>query len=229
MQLQHKFELQIPAGETLDLLTRVEEITPCLPGASATKAGDNRYEVLMKIRFGPLDLAFKGVIEIVECDREAHRLVVKTKANDAKGQGSASGTTVVTMSESTGVTQVVLNTELMIGGRIAQMGRGLVSDVSNDLLARFVTNLKAKFLADSSPKGEATKSNEGSTQGITSLHEIVPIPSEASAPSISTMPRRAARPEAGLEDAYVDVGAAVRRAMWRRILNTIFFWRRHQD
>lgn len=201
MQLQHKFDLPMPAVKAWELLNRVEEITPCLQGASAVAAGDDRFNIQMKLRFGPLDLVFKGVVEITERDPVAHRMVLKTKANDARGQGSASGTTVAQMSELAGTTNIVLDTDLMIGGRIAQMGRGMVGDVSNDLLAKFVANLKAKFLVENTPQQEPTS-----------------IPGLSSAPSNTPAP-------AATED-YVDVGAAVRRAMWRRLLNVIFFWRK---
>lgn len=193
MQLQHKFELPISARDTWALLNRVEDITPCLPGATATRVDDEHFNITMKIRFGPLDLMFKGMVEIVERDDAAYRLVIKTKANDAKGQGSASGTTTATIAEEGGVTHVVLDTELMIGGRIAQMGRGMVAEVSNELLGRFVGNLKAKLLADS-------KAN--------------------AAPAVAS--GEAVEPA----EEYVDVGAAVRRAMWRRLVDWIFFWRK---
>lgn len=222
MQLQHKFELPLPARETWTLLNRIEEITPCLPGATAVEVSEDRYDIDLKIRFGPLDLRFKGVVEIAERDVAGHKLVVKTKANDAKGQGSASGTTVATMTEEAGVTRVVLDTELMIGGRIAQMGRGMVADVSNELLARFVANLKTRFLAESEASGATANvapnppAGSGNSQEGGHAH---------AAPTARPVNTPTAQPAARAEE-YADVGGAVRRAMWRRFLNLIFFWRK---
>jgi len=211
MQLHHHFELPQRTQDTWNLLNQIEDITPCLPGASATRAGDDRYDILMKMRFGPLDLAFRGALEIIESDPQALKLVVKSKAADAKGQGSASGTTTVTLSEIGDMTRADLTTDLMIGGRIAQMGRGMVGDVSNELLARFVANLKAKFLQDK--KGPVAQPPSGDVD-----RESRAISSDGPA-----APARQA--EATAAEDVMDVGAAVRRAFWRRILNALFFWR----
>lgn len=203
----------MPVGEAWSLLNRIEDITPCLPGATAIRVTDDRYDIVMKIRFGPLDLMFKGAVDITQRDPATHTLAVKTKANDAKGQGSASGATVATMSEEAGITRVVLDTDLMIGGRIAQMGRGMVADVSNELLGRFVGNLKTRFLAASQAKA-GTDTPAAAADPSPAAVGAAPVP-----PEVRAAP-------AGQAEEYVDVGGAVRRAMWRRLINLIFFWRK---
>lgn len=204
MQLQHSFELPSNVDSAWALLNRVEEIAPCLPGASVTKVDEDHYQVTLRIRLGPLDLSFKGTIEILERDNAAHKLVLKTKANDARGQGSASGTTTATLSLKGDQTHVALNTELAIAGRVAQMGRGMVADVSNDLLDHFVTNLKQRFI-------DLPKTPPMSAQTAS------PTPGAATAQPTSS-PRN--------DDSYVDMGAIVRRAIWRRFVSFFLFWRR---
>ena len=219
MQLQHRFELPASAEQTLDLLRRVDEIASCLPGATATKAGDDRYDLAVRMRFGPLNLSFKGPIEIVSLDPASHSMSVKVRASDAKGQGSASGTTRVSIRETSGVSSVLLDTDLVIGGRIAQMGRGMVADVSNDLLAKFVENLKAKYL-EAAPRTpvEAERSSAALSNDAPTWPAVAPRHGDMLQPAAPT----------AQDEQYVDVSAAVGRAMWSRLARLIFFWRKRR-
>jgi len=103
------------------------------------------------VRMGPLDMAFKGTIEFVERDRDGGRVVFRSKGSEARGQGTASATTVAGLSQRGEGTHLGLDTDLMISGRIAQMGRGMIVEISNDLLDRFVSNLKAQRVAAATP------------------------------------------------------------------------------
>jgi uncharacterized protein len=145
MQMQHSFELTAPVAQAWELLNRLDEIAPCLPGASATKAGDDHFTGSMRVRMGPLDMTFKGAVDIIERDVDAGRLVLRSKGSEARGQGTASATTIATLSEHGDTTKVVLDTDLMISGRVAQMGRGMLVEISNDLLDKFATSLKNKI------------------------------------------------------------------------------------
>jgi hypothetical protein len=93
---------------------------------------------------GPLDMTFKGTIEFAERDYAAGRLVLRSKGSEMRGQGTASATTVAKFSKLDRGTRVDLDTDFMIAGRVAQMGRGMIVEVSNDLLDRFVSNLKSQ-------------------------------------------------------------------------------------
>jgi carbon monoxide dehydrogenase subunit G len=145
MQLKHSFAIPLPLVEAWDTLLDIENITPCLPGATAVKTGESSYDVAMKVRLGPLDLQFKGRIDLVEIDKENARFTCKVKVQESRGQGSATGSTVVQLLQTPDGTRVDLDTELMISGRVAQMGRGFVGEVSNDLLSQFAANLEGQL------------------------------------------------------------------------------------
>lgn len=145
MRMHHSFELPGSVDRAWQLLNRIDEIAPCLPGASVTKAGEGQFNGNMRVRMGPLDMTFKGTIAIVERDAAAGRVVLRSKGSEARGQGTASATTVANLSQQGDCTRVSLDTDLMISGRVAQMGRGMVVEISNDLIDRFVTNLKTEL------------------------------------------------------------------------------------
>jgi carbon monoxide dehydrogenase subunit G len=147
MKVQHSFELPADFERSWSLLNQVDQLVSCLPGATATKTDDDHFAGSLRVRMGPLDMTFKGTIEFVERDHAAGRLVLRSKGNEMRGQGSASATTVARFSKLDCGTRVDLDTDFMIAGRVAQMGRGMIVEVSNDLLDRFVSNLKSQRIA----------------------------------------------------------------------------------
>jgi carbon monoxide dehydrogenase subunit G len=210
MQLEHAFDVPLSVPATWDLLGRIDEIAGCLPGARASKAEDGTFEGSVRTRLGPLDMTFKGVVEIIERDVSARRMVMRSKGSEAKGQGSASATTVAVLTEMNGGSHVALDTELVISGRVAQMGRGMLVEVSNDLLERFVMNLKRDFgIVEAASAGAAD-------------------PAEGAAPLISPVPATGPTVAGGSgttvvsEDA-VDFGNLFWRMLWRRIRQFLSF------
>lgn len=166
MQLKHSFDIPLPLPKAWDTVLNLEDVAPCLPGATATKTGEASYDVAMKVRLGPLDLLFKGGIELIDVQRELARFACKAKVQESKGQGSATGTTVVQLTEIPGGTRVDLGTELMIAGRVAQMGRGFVGEVSNDLLGQFSANLERHLSSRKSQADPGTAPVAGEAPGL---------------------------------------------------------------
>lgn len=204
MQLQHSFDVPLAVPATWDLLARIDEIAGCLPGAKASKAADGTFDGSVRTRLGPLDMTFKGAIEITERDLPARRMVMRSKGSEAKGQGSASATTVAVLTGTDGGTHVALNTDLVISGRVAQMGRGMLVEVSNDLLERFVANLKRDFGTVEVCSTTVAQSEDGAATPIP--------PGPATGPTVAGGSERTAVPE----DA-VDLGNLFWRVVWRRI------------
>jgi carbon monoxide dehydrogenase subunit G len=144
MKVQHSFELPEDFEQSWSLLNQVDQIASCLPGATATRTDDDHFAGSLRVRMGPLDMTFKGTIEFAERDHATGRLVLRSKGSEMRGQGTASATTVAKFSKLDRGTRVDLDTDFMIAGRVAQMGRGMIVEVSNDLLDRFVSNLKSQ-------------------------------------------------------------------------------------
>ena len=72
-----------------------------------------------------------------------HRAVVRAEGRDARGQGTASAVVTATLAPADGGTRVSLHTDLKITGRLAQFGRGVLAEVSNQLLGEFARALEA--------------------------------------------------------------------------------------
>lgn len=146
MELNHEFTVAAPIGRAWAVLTDIEEIAPCMPGAQLTEVDGDTYHGLVKIRVGPITAQYQGTALLTEKDETAHRVVLKASGRDARGQGNAAALVTATMTEQEDGTLVSIITDLTVSGRVAQFGRGVMHDVSAKLLQQFVDNLEADVL-----------------------------------------------------------------------------------
>ena len=152
MELVHEFSVPVPVEQAWQVLTDVERIAPCLPGAELTGADGDTYHGQVKIKVGPITAQYRGTASFTEKDEAGHRVVLKAAGRDTRGQGNASATVTAVMAAADGGTTVSIVTDLTVSGRVAQFGRGVLGDVSARLLAQFVRNLETGVLG-SAPAG----------------------------------------------------------------------------
>lgn len=151
MRLEHEFSVPAPVDEVWRAMLDPERVAPCMPGATLTGVEGDTFTATVKVKLGPVSLQYKGTGEFVEKDEAARKLVIKASGKDVRGAGTASGTSMVTLSDVDGTTHGAVESELKVTGRPAQFGRGLIAEVSGRLLAQFSENL-ANELAPARPE-----------------------------------------------------------------------------
>jgi carbon monoxide dehydrogenase subunit G len=141
-QLVNEFTVNRPLDEAWPVITNVERIAPCLPGAQLTEAEGEVYRGIVKIKLGSITPQFKGEAQFLELDNDAHHAVLKAEGRDTGGRGNAAATiSADAESLSPTSTRVIVTTDLHITGKVAQFGRGIIGDVSKKLMAQFANNL----------------------------------------------------------------------------------------
>lgn len=144
MDLNHSFTVNRPIAETWTVLTNLERLAPCLPGAELQEVHGDVYKGVVKIKVGPITAQFKGEAQFAEMDRSGYKAVLKASGRDTGGKGNASATITATLTEiSPTATTCNVVTDLSITGKVAQFGRGALADVSDKLLGQFSDNLNA--------------------------------------------------------------------------------------
>ncbi len=141
-KLLNEFTVHRPIKETWDVLTEVERIAPCMPGAALEEIEGDIFRGVVKVKLGAISTAFKGQANFVERDDTAHRAVLKAEGRDTTGKGNASALITAQLeSIDAGTTKCVVETDLHVTGKVAQFGRGIMGDVSKKLMNQFATNL----------------------------------------------------------------------------------------
>ena len=206
MDLNHSFTVDVPVDDAWRILTDVERIAPCLPGAQLQEIEGDTYRGIVKVKVGPIQAQFKGQANFVERDDVAHRAVLKGEGRDTGGKGNASALITAELTALTdSSTSVTVNTDLSITGKVAQFGRGTMADISNKLLAQFVENLNV-LIAEQPPTATVAEQTSAAT--------TAPAESPAQETSADAGVRKIDAPEAeALDLLSVSTGAIAKRAI----------------
>ena len=143
MELTNEFLVHVPIARAWAVLTDVEMIAPCLPGAQLEEVEGDEYRGGVKIKVGPITASYKGKATFLEKDDVNHVAKLRGEGRDSKGQGNASVTVTMRLSAvGEASTKVNIHNDLSISGKVAQFARASVlSEVSEKLLSQFVNCL----------------------------------------------------------------------------------------
>ena len=156
MELTNEFDVEVPVDEAWAVLTDLERIAPCMPGAQLTEVEGDEFRGNVKVKVGPITAQYKGVARFAEKDDANHRAVIDAQGRDTRGQGNANALITATLAAQGTGTRVTVKTDLRLTGKVAQFGRGAIADVSAALLNQFVSCLEHDLLAgDAAPTAVA--------------------------------------------------------------------------
>ena len=159
MELEHQFTVPVPVDRAWEVLLDVKKIAPCMPGAVVDSVDGDSFTGQVKVKVGPITVAYAGKASFLEKDATAHRAVVEAKGRETRGSGTAAATVTASMADEGGSARVTVVTDLAITGRPAQFGRGVLNDVGNKLIGQFADCL-ATTITTSGTDGPAATSPE---------------------------------------------------------------------
>jgi len=183
MELNHEFRVDKPPEQVWEMMTDIPAIAPCLPGAELQEVVDGEYRGVVKVKLGPVTAQYKGAATFQERDDAARRAVLRAEGRETRGQGNARATIRARLEPDGGGTRVAVETDLMITGRVAQFGRGVLADVSSKLLDQFVACLEAKLSGQAAPA--ATETAGGGDGGRPDPQDV---PSDAASAEAGPVP-----------------------------------------
>jgi carbon monoxide dehydrogenase subunit G len=155
VELTNEFSVSVPVEEAWSVLTDLERIAPCMPGAELQEVEGDEYRGIVKVKVGPITAQYKGTAKFIERDDADHKGVIKAEGRDTRGQGNASATITATLTaDGDAATKVTVVTDLTVTGKVAQFGRGVMADVSAKLMDQFVKALEADVLSGGAPVAE---------------------------------------------------------------------------
>jgi carbon monoxide dehydrogenase subunit G len=157
MKFENTFEVAAPIDQVYDALMDVERVAPCVPGAQVLdRKSDDAYEVAIKVKVGPMSMLYKGTVEIVDREPEAHRAQMRARARESRGQGNADAQVEMTLTSDNGTTRGTIDTDVKLSGKAAAMGGGVIKEVSGKLVDQFAQNLAAMLGEDAEPGTQPT-------------------------------------------------------------------------
>ncbi|MDA8704931.1 SRPBCC family protein [Litoricolaceae bacterium] len=166
VKLEKRYELGVPAQHAWAILSDLESVASCMPGASlGEKTGDNAFKGSVKVKVGPATAQFGGEVEILSMDSANRSLVLKGKGAD-KGGSSASMELEASIEEADGQSVLVGLATVIVNGKFAQFGGRMMVQVSDVILKQFVDNFigKAQALGEAAAPGGVDSSDKPAVQ-----------------------------------------------------------------
>jgi uncharacterized protein len=209
MEISKTFVVGASPDVTWQFLTDPRRVARCLPGATITEQLDDRTHAgTVSMKVGPITATFKGTLRFERIDAATHTAEIVATGQDVKGKGGADmRMTSHLIERAPGETEVTIASNVNVVGVLAQFGRGIIQDVSDQLFDKFVGAVRAEL--ETPPSGIGVTGNHQASAATAGV-AVLPQP-----PAVATP---AAPPIEVLSTASTVIGRAAGRSVRRPLV-----------
>lgn len=226
MQIEKSFVVNAPFSAVWDFLTDPNRVAGCLPGAAITeKIDDQSYAGTMTVKVGPVTAGYRGKMRFERLDRDAGEADIAASGQETKGKGGADMRMKSKVVErAPNETEVTVTSDVNVVGVLAQFGRGMIQDVSDQLFQKFSTCMRREL----ETAAAATPAPVESAPAVPMTPENIIAPAAPeTAVAAPTPPAISPPAPTPPKEDVLDVGALGAAAAGRaagRILQNPVFW-----
>lgn len=146
MELVNTFDIPAPLAAAWPLMTDIERLVSCIPGAELDGHEGDVYRGHVSVRVGPVNLRFAGAAEVTGVDPGTHTLAIRASAREHRGQGALTAVVTVTLAAAAEErTTVDVRTDVDLTGKVAQYGAGMIEKISGRIVRQFAARLEQQF------------------------------------------------------------------------------------
>jgi carbon monoxide dehydrogenase subunit G len=148
MEFDNSFDVPLAPEQAWAMLMDIPRIAPCMPGAELSEVVDaQNFKGKISVRLGPVALAFAGRVAFDSIDAVHHAARVTAQGSDAKGRGAANATATFRIEPAGLGSKVLIHTDLMLSGAVAQYGRGagMIQAIAAQIIDQFAGNLREQL------------------------------------------------------------------------------------
>jgi carbon monoxide dehydrogenase subunit G len=141
------FTVRSSPEQVWSFLTDPERVARCLPGAAITgKLDDHTWQGTMTVKVGPVSSSYKGKVAFEKLDSASRTAQIVATGQDIRGRGGADlRLTSSLVAKAPGETEITTSSHVNVTGILAQMGRGMVQDVSDQMFQVFSQRVRAEL------------------------------------------------------------------------------------
>ena len=145
----------------------VPRVIPCMPGAKLLETvDDGNWKAQMDVKLGPIGLTFATDVKREATTRRRGSPSSRRGRAETCGRGGGQAAIESTLTPTDGGTHVDIVTELTLSGPVAQYGRGLIADVSRQLVDSFAECLRTQLAATTPDEAEAAAGQARPVAGV---------------------------------------------------------------
>src|SRR4249919_2882843 len=182
MKFSNEFTAPAAPDDVFTTLMDVRGVAGCLPGASiGGDTEDGGLEATVAVKVGPIRMSYGGTVHVIERDDTARTASMRVRAREQRGQGTAEATLgLAVVGDGDGGSRATVTTDLMVTGRVAQMGAGIMQDVASSMVDDFAACLSARLgpaaPPAAAPAGEAAAAPPPPPAGSQAASEVKALP-----------------------------------------------------
>lgn len=143
--IEKTFVIDAPAAAVWSFLTDPVRVASCLPGAAITeRVDDQTWGGTIAVKVGPVTANYRGTLHFDRLDAAAREADLSASGQETRGKGGADMRMKSRVVErAPGVTEVTVTSDVNVVGVLAQFGRGMIQDVSDQLFLKFTGAMRA--------------------------------------------------------------------------------------
>jgi uncharacterized protein len=149
MKINSGFTVDAPPDQVCAYLLDVNRVVGCVPGAELGKVVDaSTFNGKLKVKVGAVQITYQGTAHIVDTVETADQVIVNVdaKGNEVGGSGAVYAKVAMTVARTaSGGSQVSIDADLTVGGKIAQFGRNYIEDISRSMVTEMATCISANL------------------------------------------------------------------------------------
>lgn len=181
MELTHTFTVPLGIDDAFAVLTDIERIAPCMPGATIESVDGRAFTGKVKVKVGPMQITYSGKAEYEQIDVDTHTVVIAARGQETRGSGTANATVTAALAEQDDQTEVTVVSNLQVTGRPAQFGRGVMNDVGAKLLGQFADCVSERLAGPEARADEAEADDDDTIELTTTGPSVATNGSSAAA------------------------------------------------
>jgi len=146
--LEETFVVRAPLEAVWAFVMDPQQVALCMPGAQLDEVVDERtFLGAIKVKVGAVTTTYQGRVSFSRVDEAAYVMEMLAEGRETGG-GIAKGTMSSRLQQlANGATEVTVTASVDVTGRIAQVGRGMIQGVSQELFRQFVSSVQARLEA----------------------------------------------------------------------------------
>ncbi|HEX5736420.1 MAG TPA: SRPBCC family protein [Blastocatellia bacterium] len=176
-KIEEQFDVQAPVERVWEYLITPAKVVICIPGAELLESQDERtFLGAVKVKVGPMTMSYKGLMKFTELDEQAHEARMVGEGREAGGAGSAKVTMLSRVTPlAGGGSQVVVQADVDLVGKIVQFGRGMIEEVSKQLFRQFSACIKQHLEVADEPQAPPPQPVESQADDNAPADESKPV------------------------------------------------------
>jgi uncharacterized protein len=147
LSIEKTFVVKAPPAAVWDFMADPRRVARCMPGAAITdQIDDQTWAGTITVKVGPVTATYKGKMKFEKLDAAARAAEIAATGQDVKGKGGAELRLKSQLRElAPAQTEVATTSEVNVSGMLAQFGRGMIQDVSDQLFQKFTDAMRAEL------------------------------------------------------------------------------------